>query len=279
MVLAPVTPGRERGLRELLATMNSAPGMADPTNAVLPFGRFERLHFARLAVLDDPTLGDIEAHGVPRPSLPIYLALIGSCDGPADECIADLARRAGAGLRRIFAHCDGFDATADLAGLDASAPTSARRQLHQLGRSHGAAGQGGRRTAPCARRESAARAARIGCAGPAAPARADRLRRCRSERREARSDATGPDTAALAARKAPASRGDSAGGPDPAAVPDRPVAAPDLHPAHEGGERRRDLPAAGSRGPAGTAAAGRLRRDATSTRRSARSSRDCFAAG
>ena len=114
MVLARVTPGRERGLRELLETMNSAPGMADPANAVLPFGQFQRLHFARLAMLDDPTLGDIEAHGVPRPSLTVYLAFVGSCDGPAGECIADLAHRAGTGLRQIFTHCDGFDATADL---------------------------------------------------------------------------------------------------------------------------------------------------------------------
>ena len=115
MVLAPVTPGRERGLRELLATMNSKPGMADPANPILPFGQFERLHFARLAVLDDPTVGDIEAHGVPRPDLPVYLALTGSFDGPADRCIADLARDAGTGLRRIFAHCDDFDAQGDLA--------------------------------------------------------------------------------------------------------------------------------------------------------------------
>jgi hypothetical protein len=114
MVLARVTPGRERSLRELLETMNSKPGMADPANPILPFGQFERLHFARLAVLDDPTVGDIEAHGVPRPSLPVYLALIASCDGPADECIADLAHRAGAGLRRIFMHCDGLEADADL---------------------------------------------------------------------------------------------------------------------------------------------------------------------
>lgn len=114
MVVARVTPGRERSLRELLATMNAQPGMADPANAVVPFGQFERLHFARLAVLDDPTVGDIEAHAVPRPSLPVYLAFIGSCDGPASECIKELALRAGTGLRRIFAHCDGFDAHGDL---------------------------------------------------------------------------------------------------------------------------------------------------------------------
>lgn len=116
MLVAQVTPGRERGLRDLLKTMNSKPGVADPANAVLPFGQFERLHFARLAVLDDPTLGDIEAHGVPRPSLPVYLAFAGSCDGPAGECIADLAQRADTGLRRIFMHCDSFDAQSDLLG-------------------------------------------------------------------------------------------------------------------------------------------------------------------
>jgi hypothetical protein len=135
MVVARVTPGRERSLRELLGTMNSAPGMADPANAVLPFGQFERLHFARLAVLDDPTLGDIEAHGVPRPNLPVYLALIASCDGPAGECIADLAQRAGAGLRRIFTHCDGFDAQGDLlAWMQAHQRRLAANYINWVGR-------------------------------------------------------------------------------------------------------------------------------------------------
>src|SRR5262249_56057584 len=90
ILMAQVTPAHERGLRELLETMNSEPGMADPANAVLPFGQFERLHFARLVVLNDPTLGDIEAYGVPRPSVPVYLAFVGSCDGPAVACIPAL---------------------------------------------------------------------------------------------------------------------------------------------------------------------------------------------
>lgn len=114
LLVAPVTPGREHELRRLLKTMNSAPGIADPTNTLLPFGQFEYLHFARLAVLDDPTLGDIEAYNVPHPSLPIHLAFIGSCDGPADECLADLARNAAPGLRRIFKHCEGFDTDGNL---------------------------------------------------------------------------------------------------------------------------------------------------------------------
>jgi hypothetical protein len=135
MVLARVTPGCERSLLELLETMNSAPGMADPANAVLPFGQFERLHFARLAVLDDPTLGDIEAYGIPRPSLPVYLAFVGSCDGPAGECIADLARRAGTGLRRIFMHCDGLDAEGDLlAWMQARQRQLAANYINWVGR-------------------------------------------------------------------------------------------------------------------------------------------------
>jgi len=135
MMLAAVRPGREGDLRRLLATMNREPGTADPANVLVPFGRFERLHFARLAVLDDPTLGDIEAHGVPRPSLPIYLAFIGSCDGDARECLGDLAERAGVGLRRIFAHCDGFDAQDDvLAWMLAHRRRLAANYVNRVGR-------------------------------------------------------------------------------------------------------------------------------------------------
>ena len=114
LLVAEVTPGREQNLLDLLKTMNSKPGMADPMNGIVPFGQFEQLHFARLVVLNDPTLGDIEAHGVPRPTLPLYLAFIGSCDGSAGECLADLARRAETGLRRIFGHCAGFNEDGDL---------------------------------------------------------------------------------------------------------------------------------------------------------------------
>jgi len=107
-VIAPVTAGRERELRELLASMNASPGWADPRNALVPFGDFPQLHFARLVVLVDSTLADVQAYGLPPPRLPVYLAFIGDCDGPAPACLADLARRAGDGLRAIFAHCEGF---------------------------------------------------------------------------------------------------------------------------------------------------------------------------
>ena len=114
MVMAPVPVARARELRALLDTMNSAPGMADPGNALLPFGQFERLHFARLVLLDDLTLADVEAYGLRPSNAPVYLALMGDCDGSANEMLADLARRAGPGLRRNFAQCEGFDADGDL---------------------------------------------------------------------------------------------------------------------------------------------------------------------
>ena len=114
MVVAPLAEGCEPGLRTLLESMNIQPGMADRLGALLPFGSFERLHFARLVLLDDELQADMTAYGLPRSHLPTCLAFMGDCDGPARTFLADLAQRAGDGLRRIFSHCEGFAATGDL---------------------------------------------------------------------------------------------------------------------------------------------------------------------
>lgn len=109
-VVAVVADGREASLRQMLDTMNRQSGMADPENALLPFALFERLHFARFALLPDATMADLEAFGLPRPAVPpLYLAFVGECDGPVQEQLEEFAQKAGAGLRRIFAHCAGFD--------------------------------------------------------------------------------------------------------------------------------------------------------------------------
>jgi hypothetical protein len=113
-VLAPIAGGREPALRSLLATMNSSTGVAEPHNALVPFGAFNQLHFARFVILNDPTLADIEVYGVPRPNLPTYLAFVGDCDGPSKNCLADLVRRSDVGLRSIFAHCSDFAPGGDL---------------------------------------------------------------------------------------------------------------------------------------------------------------------
>jgi hypothetical protein len=69
-VVAPIATGRESDLRACLASMNHRTGVVDPENAVVPFGRFEQLHFARFVILDDRTVGDIAAHGVTPPRDP-----------------------------------------------------------------------------------------------------------------------------------------------------------------------------------------------------------------
>lgn len=114
MILATVTPSRETELRQLLASMNHAPGLLNPTNTLIPFGQFERLHFARILILDDQTLDDITAYGLPKVSYPTYLAILGDTDGGSDEFIAEMVERAGEGLTRLLAHCEGYAPGVDL---------------------------------------------------------------------------------------------------------------------------------------------------------------------
>lgn len=118
-IIAPIPTGQVDGLRKLLWTMNmpGLRGFANPSNALVPFGEFEALHFARFVILKDETLGDLEEFYGPKEAFrdaPIYLAFIGDCDGPPEALLAEFASRAGAGLRRIFSFCEGFDSEGDL---------------------------------------------------------------------------------------------------------------------------------------------------------------------
>ncbi|HMF07377.1 MAG TPA: hypothetical protein VKE72_10250 [Methylocella sp.] len=92
------------------------PGIADPANELVPFGKFPTLHFARFVILEDQTLEDLKVFGPAAefPDAPVYLAFFGDCDGSADMLLADFANLAGAGLRQIFAYCEGFDPNCDL---------------------------------------------------------------------------------------------------------------------------------------------------------------------
>jgi hypothetical protein len=116
MILAPVEPRRAPELRRLLASMNNAPGRVNPQNALVPFGQFDTLHFARFLIVDDKTLDDIRAHGVAPRTYPVYLAFLGDVDGDSDDFLAEAARRAAQGLRAIFSCCEGFRSDADLLG-------------------------------------------------------------------------------------------------------------------------------------------------------------------
>ena len=115
MVLARVARDKIADLRALLATMNTKPGVADPTNPLVAFGELETLHFARFVVLDDPTTGDVNAYGIDRPNPPVYLAFLGDFDGRYDHFLRELVARASRGLTRIYSLCEDFDPRVDLA--------------------------------------------------------------------------------------------------------------------------------------------------------------------
>jgi hypothetical protein len=135
MVLASVLPGQEAALRALLASMNQTQGLANPQNAIFPFGQFETLHVARFVILVDQAPEDARAQGVPVSDWPPTLAFLGDCDGPGDAFLAEAAHRAGPGLRKIFAFC-GLPQGGDLLGwMRAHRCAAAAVYVNWIGRS------------------------------------------------------------------------------------------------------------------------------------------------
>jgi hypothetical protein len=115
MVVAPLDVKRVDELRGLLATMNRAPGMANPDNEIIPFGRLPDLHFARIVVLDDQTLDDITtAYGLPRRNYPLYLAFLADFDGDVDRFRNQMVSIARKGLEQIFSYCTDFKPGTDI---------------------------------------------------------------------------------------------------------------------------------------------------------------------
>ena len=114
MVVAPIVAGREAELRRLLSSMNREPGVADPDNPLVPFGKIATLHFARFVVLVDKTREDLLVYGAPLPNAINSLAFLCDCDGTADALRRDLVTYAGAGLRQIFSFCESFQGNSDL---------------------------------------------------------------------------------------------------------------------------------------------------------------------
>jgi hypothetical protein len=114
MILAAIDPQREVQLRQLLASMNHAPGRVDSNNALIPFEQFETLHFARLLIVDDKTIDDIRVYGLNPGTYPLYLTFLGDIDGERDAFLEKLAKLAPTGLRSIFSCCEGFTSGTDL---------------------------------------------------------------------------------------------------------------------------------------------------------------------
>ncbi|MGZ8295783.1 MAG: hypothetical protein ACXWU4_01295 [Allosphingosinicella sp.] len=114
MIAAPLRAGARPSIDDVLASMAREPGLADPDNPILPFSRFQKIHFARLVVLDDRTLADRTYFPNLYFPCPVRLALLVVCDGSAEAQIDELAEVAGDGLRRLFSHCEDFDNSTDL---------------------------------------------------------------------------------------------------------------------------------------------------------------------
>jgi hypothetical protein len=76
-------------------------GQDPATNPVMPFGEFSQVHFARFVVLDATTDLNAIAMGA-------SLLLIGELDAPMDRFLDELTARTGAGLDRVYRHCEGY---------------------------------------------------------------------------------------------------------------------------------------------------------------------------
>ncbi len=110
MVCAEILEDKIESLRALLATMNTAPGLVDTKNPLIPFAQFNKLHVARLVIVEHNTMDEIGPYELPKRPWPVSLFLLGDCDGPYQAFLAELAVRAAPGLRKIFAHCKNFNA-------------------------------------------------------------------------------------------------------------------------------------------------------------------------
>lgn len=114
MIVATINDGTLDELRDLLAGMNRMHVFADPDNPLIPFASLDRLHTARLIIIQSPTLEEIREFGVsPRPWRPM-LAFIGDIDGEFDAFLDDLVDCAYQGLSTIFSHCEDFPDGGDI---------------------------------------------------------------------------------------------------------------------------------------------------------------------
>jgi hypothetical protein len=114
MVLAPIIPSREKELRGLLDSMNEGPGRVNANNGLIPFAKFDSLHFARLLILDDKTTGDVRLYGLRPDRYPLYLVFLGDMDSDENDFLKDLVKVAPDGLRKLFSCCEGFGDKSDL---------------------------------------------------------------------------------------------------------------------------------------------------------------------
>lgn len=134
MVVVPIAEGLETELRQMLAGMNLEPGVADPANALVPFGKFDMLHFARFVILEDDTREDLRTYGEPPANANKSLAMLCDFDGSSDVFRRELVSRAESGLRRIFSCCQPAPSADLLAWLKAHEARASATYVNWIGR-------------------------------------------------------------------------------------------------------------------------------------------------
>jgi hypothetical protein len=135
MFAAPIRPGAQVPLRELLGTMNNRPGVYSPSNSLIPLHKLEKLHFCRILIVSDLAAADRRIYGLPELSLPDYLVFLAEVDGDEPIFRRELVSVAESGLWRIFSYCDGFATGTDLyTCLGHSTVPAAATYVNWLGR-------------------------------------------------------------------------------------------------------------------------------------------------
>jgi len=102
-LVAPVRPGQSESLRELLASMGN--GVAN--GSVVDFGAFTAVHFARFILVE-------ETRDLRGEALQALLIYISDFDVSARKHLSELVEIAGAGIDRLFGHCEGYPDAATL---------------------------------------------------------------------------------------------------------------------------------------------------------------------
>ena len=103
-VYARIRDGQVEALRETLAQI-----AADPAgNALIPFGRFRQLHFARFVILDEAVPDEEQQRDLDVGVIPAHLVFLSAVDAPVDDYLQELAREAGEGLDAVFQHCEAY---------------------------------------------------------------------------------------------------------------------------------------------------------------------------
>jgi hypothetical protein len=135
MVVAPILPSKEVELNRLLASMTQQPGLADPANPLVPFGRFDTVHFARFVILDNATRDDLLVYGIQPSDATKSLAFLCDFDGLPDALLRELSTHAEQGLRQIFSCCQSFDPDSNLIDwMKTHQQTPATSYVNWLGR-------------------------------------------------------------------------------------------------------------------------------------------------